>query len=203
MYRRSKICAEPDGLRELMPLTGWKHFTPQLLHVLRVSQLKALECGLLTLWQMLLLAITSKEFISTLVVCIKYIRGLTTSLQEEAKDIVQAVSVMNTLTSYLERESILTMTSGLILSWKCAVRWGLYHQFPGYVVVSAIEQILQQPIHLSTKKDHHHSNIGPDRRFSTHLKIGLSVLVTEDLETVQCGDESRRYNISSKRVLPR
>ena len=36
-------------------------------------------------------------------VCIKYLRGLTTSLQEEAKDIVQAVSVMNTLTSYFKQ----------------------------------------------------------------------------------------------------
>jgi hypothetical protein len=35
--------------------------------------------------------------------CIKYLRGLTTSLQEEAKDIVQAVSEINTLTSSLKQ----------------------------------------------------------------------------------------------------
>ena len=48
----------------------------------------------------LLLAITSTEFISALVItheCLQYLRGLTTSLQEEAKDIVQAVSEINTL----------------------------------------------------------------------------------------------------------
>ena len=42
----------------------------------------------------LLLVITRTEFISALVItneCLQYLRGLTTSLQEEAKDIVQAV----------------------------------------------------------------------------------------------------------------
>ena len=59
----------------------------------------------------LLLAITSTEFISALVIthgCLQYLRGLTTSLQEEAKDIVQAVSEIKTLTSSLKqvRESV-------------------------------------------------------------------------------------------------
>ena len=52
----------------------------------------------------LLLVITRTEFISALVitnVCLQCLRGLTTSLQEEAKDIVQAVSEIKTLTSSL------------------------------------------------------------------------------------------------------
>ena len=54
----------------------------------------------------LLLAITTTEFISALVItngCLHYLRGLTTSLQEEAKDIVQAVSEIQTLTSSLKQ----------------------------------------------------------------------------------------------------
>ena len=54
----------------------------------------------------LLLAITSTEFISALVItheCLQYLRGLTTSLQEKAKDIIQAVSEINTLTSSLKQ----------------------------------------------------------------------------------------------------
>ena len=50
----------------------------------------------------LLLAIMTTEFISALVItneCLQYLRGLTTSLQEEAKNIVQAVSEINTLTA--------------------------------------------------------------------------------------------------------
>ena len=59
----------------------------------------------------LLLAITSIEFISALVIthgCLHYLRGLTISLQEEAKNIVQAASEIKTLTSSLKqvRESI-------------------------------------------------------------------------------------------------
>ena len=50
----------------------------------------------------LLLVITGTEFINALVItneCLQYLRVLTTSLQEEAKDIVQAVSEIKTLTS--------------------------------------------------------------------------------------------------------
>ena len=50
----------------------------------------------------LLLVITRTEFVSALVItneCLQYLRGLTTSLQEEAKDIVQAVSEIKTLPS--------------------------------------------------------------------------------------------------------
>ena len=53
----------------------------------------------------LLLAIMTTEFISALAItneCLQYLRGLTTSLQEEAKDIVQAVSEINTLTASLK-----------------------------------------------------------------------------------------------------
>lgn len=54
----------------------------------------------------LLLAITSTEFISALVItheCMQYLSGLTTSLQMEAKDIIQAVSEVSTLTSTLNQ----------------------------------------------------------------------------------------------------
>ena len=50
----------------------------------------------------LLVAITTTEFISALVItneCLHYFLGLTRSLQQEAKDIVQAVSEVTTLTS--------------------------------------------------------------------------------------------------------
>ena len=50
----------------------------------------------------LLLAITTTDFISALVItneCLHYFLDLTRSLQQEAKDIVQAVSEVETLTS--------------------------------------------------------------------------------------------------------
>ena len=53
----------------------------------------------------LLLAITTTEFISALVItneCLQYFLGLTHCLQQEAKDIVQAVSEVTTLTSMLK-----------------------------------------------------------------------------------------------------
>ena len=54
----------------------------------------------------LLLVITRTEFFSGHVItneCLQYLRGLTTSLQEEDKDIVQAVSEIKTLTSSLKQ----------------------------------------------------------------------------------------------------
>ena len=54
----------------------------------------------------LLLAITTTEFISALVItheCLQYLRGLTVNLQEEAKDIVQAVAEIKTLTLSLKK----------------------------------------------------------------------------------------------------
>ena len=54
--------------------------------------------------------------------CLQYLRGLTTSLQVEAKDIVQAVSEIKTLTSSLSKsERMLTPTTvgGLKVSKMC------------------------------------------------------------------------------------
>ena len=54
----------------------------------------------------LLLVITRTEFTSALVItneCLRHLRGLTMSLQEEAKDIVQAVSEIKTLPSSLKQ----------------------------------------------------------------------------------------------------
>ena len=64
----------------------------------------------------LLLVITRTEFISAHVItneCRHYRRGLTTSLQEEAKDRVQAVSEIRTLTSSLKkvRENVVSYHS--------------------------------------------------------------------------------------------
>ena len=57
----------------------------------------------------LLLVITRIESISDLVItseCLQYLRGLTTSLQEEAKGVVQAVSEIKTLTPSLKQVSV-------------------------------------------------------------------------------------------------
>ena len=54
----------------------------------------------------LLVAITTTDFVSALVItneCLYYLLGLTRNLQQEAKDIVQAVSEVETLTSSLKR----------------------------------------------------------------------------------------------------
>jgi hypothetical protein len=54
----------------------------------------------------LLLTITTTDFISALVItneCLHYFLGLTRSLQQEAKDIVQAVSEVEVLTSSLKK----------------------------------------------------------------------------------------------------
>ena len=80
----------------------------------------------------LLLVITRTEFISALVItneCLQHLSGLTTSLQDEAKDIVQAVSEIKTLThpsSKSERMLTPTTVGGLKQSRKCVMRWGLH-----------------------------------------------------------------------------
>ena len=61
----------------------------------------------------LLLAITTTDFISALVItneCLHYLSGITRSLQQEAKDIVQAMSELTTLTTTLKqvRENVET-----------------------------------------------------------------------------------------------
>ena len=53
----------------------------------------------------LLLAITTTDFVSTLVItnsCLKYLKALTASLQAEAKDIVTAVSEIDTVTATVQ-----------------------------------------------------------------------------------------------------
>ena len=52
-----------------------------------------------------LLAITTTDFVSTLVItnsCLKYLKALTASLQAEAKDIVAAVSEIDTVTATVQ-----------------------------------------------------------------------------------------------------
>ena len=93
----------------------------------------------------LLLAITSTDFISALIItheCIQYFSGLTTSLQMEAKDIVHAVSEINTLTSLLHQ--VRASVDSYHRKWfdtisKMCHDVELYHQYHGHVVVSIIE----------------------------------------------------------------
>lgn len=70
----------------------------------------------------LLLAITTTDFISSLVIttaCLKYLLGLTRSLQAEVKDIVQAVSEINDMKSTLATTLKSSMMSGLPLLKRC------------------------------------------------------------------------------------
>ena len=148
------------------------------------------------------LVITRTEFTSALVItkeCLQYLRGPTTSLQEEAKDIVQAVSEIKTLTSSLKqvRKNVDSYHSRWFETVsKCVMRWGLHHQCPGYVVVSITEQAYLHLIPLNT--------LGELSQFQfwtifflsltsglVHIKTAFqglylvpSVLVTEDLATV-------------------
>ena len=75
------------------------------------------------------------------------------SLQEEAKDIVQAVSEIKTLTSSLKqvRENVNSYHSRWFetVSKMCNEVWTT-HQYPGYVVVSVTEQAYQHLIPLNT-----------------------------------------------------
>ena len=51
------------------------------------------------------MAITTTEFVSALVItnsCLKYIQALTTSLQAEARDVVSAVRVVDTVTATVQ-----------------------------------------------------------------------------------------------------
>ena len=151
----------------------------------------------------LLLAITSTEFISALVItheCLQYLRGLTTSLQEEAKDIIQAVSEINTLTSSLKQvrenvdfyhdkwfDAILKMCSEVGTTPSIPRICGRQRHRASTPAASPTEyyrRTITIPIldHLLTELE---------RRFSTHQKTAFqglylvpSVLVTEDLETV-------------------
>ena len=106
-----------------------------------------------------LLVITRTEFISALEItneCLQYLRGLTTSLQEEAKDIVQTVSEIKTLTSSLKqvRENVDSYHSRLFKTVsKMCNEVGTTHQCPGYVVVSITEQAYQHLIPLNTLEE--------------------------------------------------
>ena len=151
----------------------------------------------------LLLAITTTDFISALIIthgCLQYLRGLTTSLQAEAKDIVQAVSEINTLTSSLKqvRESVDSYHNRWFdtISEMCH-EVGTTPSLPRIVgrqrhrantPASNPSEYYRRTITIPVL-DHLLSEI--DRRFSVHQKTALkglylvpSVLVTEDLSTV-------------------
>ena len=127
-----------------MLLTGSRNFTPPLLLVLRAFQYSLAGNHLNRIHK----CSCDHPWVSTV------LRGLTISLQEEAKDIVQAVSEIKTLTLTLKQvrenvDSYHTMKQSL----KCVVWLGLHHQCAGYVVVSITEQTCQHPIFLSTTEE--------------------------------------------------
>ena len=150
----------------------------------------------------LLLVITRTKFLSALVItsgCLQHLRGLTTSLQGEAKDMVQAVPEIKTLTSSLNKsDRMLTPTtvSGLKQSVKYVMRWGLHHQCPGYVIVNITEQACQHLIPLNTFDEYHSSNFGPSSfwvwktAFQGLNLVPLSIGNRRSCNCVQCGDES-------------
>ena len=134
----------------------------------------------------LLLVITRTEFIIALVItneCLKYLRSFTMSLQEDAKDTVQAVSEVTTLTPSLKlvRENVDSYHSRWFetISKMCN-KEGLYHHYSGYVVVSATEQAYQHVIPLNSIEELSQFNFGPSsfwacKRFSSHQKLFFKV----------------------------
>ena len=161
----------------------------------------------------LLLAITSTDFISALIItheCIQYLSGLTTSLQMEAKDIVHAVSEINTLTSSLHQ--VRASVDSYHSKWFDTIS-KMCH------VVGTIPSVPR-----TCGRQHHRANIPASNpseyyrrtisipmldhllaelndRFTEHQKKALQslylvplVMVTEDLSNVS--DESRRFLFS-------
>ena len=151
----------------------------------------------------LLLAITTTEFICALVItheCLQYLKGLTISLQEEAKDIVQAVSEIKTLTSTLKEvrtavdsyhgkwfETISAICSdvGTVPSMpRICPRQQHRASTPASNPSEYYRRTITVPI-----LDHLLAEL--DRRFTSHQKTALqghylvpSVLVKEDFQTV-------------------
>ena len=77
----------------------------------------------------LLLAITTTKFTSALVItneCLQYLRGLTTSLQEEAKDIVPTISEIHILTTSLKEVREKADSYHTKKSWLCPWTDGLF-----------------------------------------------------------------------------
>ena len=145
----------------------------------------------------LLLVITRTEFISAPVIineCLQYLWGLTTSLQEEAKDIVQAVSEIKTLTSSLKqvRENVDSYHS----RWFETVSPSMYRicgrqHHRASIPSEYFRRTITVPI-----LDHLLSEL--DKRFSSHKKklLSRSILGTisvggrRSCNYVQCGVES-------------
>ena len=152
----------------------------------------------------LLLVITGTEFITN--ECQQYCRGLTTSLQEEAKDIVQAVSQIKALTlslkqirenvgSYHSRrfETVLKICNELGITPSMPRLCGRQHhraRIPASNPSEYFRRTITVPI-----LDHLHSE--PDKRFISQQKdcfsrsiLGTIRLVNRSCNCVQCGDES-------------
>ena len=148
----------------------------------------------------LLLVITRTGFISALVItneCLQYLRGLTTSLQEEAKDIVQEVSEIKTLTSSIKqvREMLTSSTvGGLKQVSKMYTDVGTTPSMPRICGRHRASILASNPPEYYKRTttvpilDHLLSEL--DKWFSSHKKncfsrsMVPSVLVTEDLATL-------------------
>ena len=145
----SKISAEQDGLNTSTLLIVSKLYSSM------VACFENISAEGSRMWS----PDSVTEFISALVITnerLQYFRGLTTSLQEEAKDIVQAVSEIKTLTSSLKqvRENVDSYHSRWFETVsKMCNEWELHHQCPGYVVVSVTEQAYQHPLSLNTLEE--------------------------------------------------
>ena len=106
----------------------------------------------------LLLAITTTDFISALVItneCLHYFLGLTHSFQQEAKDIVQAVSEVEILTRTSSLKKVRENVDSHHSEWFETVpdmcsKVEQHHQSLGYVVASVIGQTPQLLLLLST-----------------------------------------------------
>ena len=149
--------------------------------------------------QCLLLVVTRTEFISALVItneCLQYLSDLTTSLQEEAKDIVQEVSEIKTWTSSVKqvRDNVDSNHSRWFetVSKMCnEVRTTpSMPRICGRLIPLNFRRTIPVPIldHLLSE---------PDKQFSSHQKLfSRSILGTisvgnrKSCNCVQCGDES-------------
>ena len=126
----------------------WEHFSWRFSHVFS---------WLGDRYQSLLLVITRTEFISALVItneCLQYLRGLTTSLQEEAKDSSGSVWDQDFDIIPQVRENVDSYHSKYFETVSKMCMWcGLHHQCPGHVVVSVTEQAYQHLIPMNTLEE--------------------------------------------------
>ena len=167
----------------------------------------------------LLLAVTTIEFISALVIteCLHYFLGLTRSLQQEAKDIVQAVSEVDTLTSSLKNlrenhhnewfETVSEMCSSVRTTPSMPRTCGRQRHRTN-IPASTPSEYFKRTIIVPILD---HFLVELDTRFSSHHQTAIqgiylvpSVLVTKDLQTVsKAVVEAGEFKVENRREGPR